>query len=84
MAGVTLFKYIIFFLTGKERFHTLYFKFHFDFRGKLAHHFFHGIGHILFGIQSGTDSCKKVRVVSVDDMLLVQLEGTDESCFQFR
>ncbi len=43
-------EFLISVLVCKQGLHTFHFKFHFDFGRKLAHHVFHGIGNLFFGI----------------------------------
>ncbi len=63
----------IFFLRSKKRFHTFHFKFHFDIGGQFIDHFLHGITSVFFGIQCGTDSSEKMRVLRIDNMFIIQL-----------
>ena len=80
--GVPFFKLFVFRLGGKERFHSLYFKFHLDIGGKLCEHFFHGVEYVILCVQCGADGSKEMRIVRVNDMFIVQFEGADEGCLE--
>ena len=60
MRAVALFERVVCSLIGKQRFHSFHLEFHFDFGGKFGSHFRHGITYVFFGVQGGTDGCKKV------------------------
>ena len=50
VAVMTFAEGVIFFLGGKQRIHTFYFKFHLDAGGKLADHFLHRVKDVFFCI----------------------------------
>ena len=50
VSAMSFLKGVVLFRGGKERFHTLYLKFHPDTGGKPSYHILHRDGNILFGI----------------------------------
>ena len=82
VSAVALSESIVGGFVRKQRLHALHFKFHFNIGGKLFYHFLHGVSDVFLCVQSGTDSRKEMGVIGVDNMLFVQLQGSDESLLQ--
>ena len=78
MLTVTLYELLICRLVCKQGLHAFHFKFHLDIGGQLFHHIGQADADIFLGIQCGADGCEQMRVVHIDDVLVIQIQGTDK------
>ena len=83
VAAVSGSKNIIGFFIFKQRIKTFHLKFHLNIYRKFIHHFLHGVKHIILCVQRRADGSKKMRVVRLDHMFLIQLQCADKGCAQF-
>ena len=81
VCGVSAAEGIIFFLGSEQRLHTFHFEFHLNIGRKLFHHFFHAVESLFLRIQRRTDGGEQMRIVKIDNMIFIQLQGTDEGLF---
>ena len=73
MLTVTLYELLICSLVCEKGLHAFHFKFHLDIGGQLFHHIGQADADIFLCIQCGADGCEQMRVVHIDDVLVIQI-----------
>ena len=73
MLTVTLHELFVSRLISKQGLHTFHFKFHLDIGGQLFYHIGQADADIFLCIQCGADGCEQMRIVHIDDVLVIQI-----------